>query len=161
VAMIFGLTGACRRDEMYNMKLEDVQVMDSLCVVKIPNTKTNVERTFTIENKYLEVINLYIKVRPDKASSNNFFLNYRKGKCINQVIGRNTIGKMPEVIATFLQLPNAKLYTGHSFKRASATLLADAGAGMTVLKRHGGLRSSNVAEGYIENSLQNKRKISN
>lgn len=62
-------------------------------------------------------------------------------------------------IAQYLNLPDANLYTGHAFRRTSATLLADSGADITTLKRHGGWRSSNVAEGYIENSVDNKLKI--
>ncbi|EFA04789.1 hypothetical protein TcasGA2_TC014838 [Tribolium castaneum] len=65
-----------------------------------------------------------------------------------------------EMIAQFLKLPNDIEYTGHSFRRSSATLLANAGADLSVLKRHGGWRSSSVAEGYIEDSLQNKIHIS-
>jgi hypothetical protein len=38
--------------------------------------------------------------------------------------------------------------------------LADAGADITVLKRHGGWRSNTVAEGYIEDSVQNKLEVS-
>jgi hypothetical protein len=38
--------------------------------------------------------------------------------------------------------------------------LADAGADITVLKRHGGWRSNTVAEGYIVDSVQNKLEVS-
>lgn len=59
----------------------------------------------------------------------------------------------------YLKLDNANLYTGHSFRRTSATLLADSGANITAIKRHGGWLSDKVAEGYIEESVGNKRKI--
>ena len=52
-------------------------------------------------------------------------------------------------------------YTGHSFRRCSASFLADSGADLSVLKRHGGWKSTTVAEGYIENSMENKIKIAN
>ncbi|KAJ8915477.1 hypothetical protein NQ315_003240 [Exocentrus adspersus] len=45
-------------------------------------------------------------------------------------------------------------------KRSSATLLAEAGADLSVLKRHGGWRSDSVAEGYIKQSVKNKIQIS-
>ncbi|CAK1541969.1 unnamed protein product [Leptosia nina] len=67
---------------------------------------------------------------------------------------------MPKEVATFLNLPEAHEYTGHSFRRSSATLLADSGAELLTLKRHGGWRSSSVAEGYIDDSLRNKEEIS-
>ncbi|XP_045471427.1 uncharacterized protein LOC123678443 [Harmonia axyridis] len=69
-------------------------------------------------------------------------------------------GTFPRQIAAFLKLENATSYTGHCFRRTSASLLADSGATIDVLKRHGGWKSSNVAEGYIESSIKNKQKIS-
>lgn len=102
----------------------------------------------------------YAALRSTKAKTNRFFLNYQNGKCTSQPIGRNKFGMMPKQIATFLNLQNAHEYTGHSFRRSSATLLADSGADILTLKRHGGWRSSNVAEGYIHDSVRNKEKIS-
>ena len=67
---------------------------------------------------------------------------------------------MPKTIAVWLGLENPELYTGHTFRRSSATLLANSGANITTLKRHGGWKSEQVAEGYIEDSIGNKRKIS-
>lgn len=43
-------------------------------------------------------------------------------------------------------------------RRTSATLLIDVGANIESLKRHGGWKSSCVAEGYIEDSLRNKNE---
>lgn len=68
---------------------------------------------------------------------------------------------MPKDIAEFLSLPEPELYTGHSFRRTSATLLVDGGADLTTLKRHGGWKSNVVAEGYIEDLLNNKKKSVN
>lgn len=68
---------------------------------------------------------------------------------------------MPQQIARYLKLPNPESFTGHSFRRSAATLIADYGANITTLKRLGGWRSTSVAEGYIEESVQNKAKISN
>ncbi|KAJ8982936.1 hypothetical protein NQ317_005251 [Molorchus minor] len=41
------------------------------------------------------------------------------------------------------------------------TLLADAGVDITTIKRHAGWKSTTVAEGYVENSIENKTKIAN
>ncbi|KAJ6647340.1 hypothetical protein Bhyg_02562 [Pseudolycoriella hygida] len=53
--------------------------------------------------------------------------------------------------------PNS--YTGHSFRRSSTTLLVEGGADLVTVKRHAGWRSSSAAEGYIQNSVKNKRRI--
>ena len=73
------------------------------------------------------------------------------------MIGVHKIGKMPQDIAKFSALPNPNEYTGHLFRRTSATLFVDAGGNMESLKRHGGWKSGNVAERYIEQSIQNTK----
>lgn len=91
----------------------------------------------------------------------SFFLNYQKGKCTQQSIGVNKFGGMPQKIAKFLKLPSPERFTGHAFRRMSATLLSDAGADLTIIKCHGGWKSDQVVEGYIEDSIQNKKRICN
>lgn len=70
------------------------------------------------------------------------------------------MGSIPKQIAEYLGLPDAKLYTGHCFRRSSATILVDAGGDLLELKRHGGWRSSTVAEGYVDDSINNKTATS-
>lgn len=166
LGMIMGIAGACRREELYQMKIQDIQDSGSFIRVHIPNTKTNIERTFIITNvdngtiNYLEYYRKYLKLRPENAKSSNFFLAMRNGKVTNQVVGRNTIGSWPSKIAKCLNLPDPHLYTGHGFRRSSATLLVNKGVDILGLKRHGGWRSSSVAEGYVADSLENKLEFS-
>jgi hypothetical protein len=54
---------------------------------------------------------------------------------------------------------SGNLKHGHCFRRNSTTFLADADANLSNVKRHGGWKSTSVAEGYIENSIQNKINI--
>lgn len=149
VALIFGISGACRREELSQIKMQDIEQHADIMLVKIPNTKTKIPRSFTVDGAFRSIVAKYEALRPKHASSDRFFLNFQKGKCTMQVIGKNKFGKMPSDIAKYLQLPNADHYTGHSFRRTSATLLADSGADLTTLKRHGGWKSSTVAEGNI------------
>ena len=65
---------------------------------------------------------------------------------------------MPCQIATFLKLDQPRLYTGHCFQRLSASI-SDTGADFAEIERHGGWKSATVAEGYIDNSVQNRIKI--
>lgn len=106
----------------------------------------------------MEIIRKYVRLRPLQTDHRRFFLAYRKGQCIKQPVGINTFGAIPKNIALFLGLPDSSGYTGHCFRRSSASLLADSGADILTLKRHGAWKSSTVAEGYVENSLENKRK---
>lgn len=60
---------------------------------------------------------------------------------------------MPKEVAKYLNLQNPEQYTGHCYRRTSATMLVNAGGDITSLKRHGGWKSTEVAEGYIDNTF--------
>jgi hypothetical protein len=62
----------------------------------------------------------------------------------------------PEVQETATE---AEKYTGHSLRRSSAAILVDAGTDITDLKRHGGWKSTTVAEGYIDTSINFLAKV--
>lgn len=156
------MAGACRRDELTKMSLRDIDDKGSMLIVKIPDSKTNKSRMFTVTNddahdiNYLEIYRKYLKLRPLGLLSDRLFFKYAKGVCIKQPVGVNTIAKVPTEVANFLNLPNPETYTGHCFRRTSATLLVEAGGNITQLKRHGGWKSSTVAEGYIDDSISGK-----
>lgn len=151
-----GIMGACRCNELKEMDIGNLQDLSSAILVNVPNTKTKIVRNFTITGNFYAIVKKYISLRPPDVQCSSFFLNYQKGKCTSQKIGINKFSMMGKQIATFLNLPNPELYTGHSFRRSSATLLVDAGGDITALKRHGGWKSTAVAEGYIDNSMKNK-----
>lgn len=166
VAMIIGLSGACRREELTNMLVENVIDEGSVFRITLPNTKTKVMREFFVTSgnipglNMVELVRQYVKIRPCNTNHLRFFVTYRNKKCTKQPVGIHTFGKMPKVIATFLNLPRPEEYTGHCFRRSSASFLADSGADLCTVKRHGGWKSNTVAEGYIENSKEQKKKIS-
>lgn len=165
VAAIFGIAGACRREELMKLTVDDVEDKEDLLVVSIKATKTNVSRKFVIcdpgneKISYLGLFRKYVALRPAATPHRRFFIQYKAGKCSQQCVGINTFGKMPTNIAGFLRLPNPEMYTGHCFRRSSATMLAESGSNITNIKRHGGWKSTSVAESYIEDSLQNKKRI--
>lgn len=163
IAMI-GIAGGCRREELYSMALNDIQDTGTQLIVTIPQTKTNVKRVFTIINEieginFLEIYRRYLALRPKNFQDDCLFVGYRNGRCIQQRVGIHTVGAMPKKIAEYLKLENPEKYTGHCFRRTSATLLANAGVDSSVLKRHGGWKSSAVAEKYVEDAIEGKTKI--
>lgn len=115
------------------MRTQDIEDTGKILIINISDTKTHTDRTFVVTNE-----------------------RYSKGRCFNQNVGINKIGEIPSKIAQFLGKNDPKKYTGHTFRRTSATLLADSGSNITCIKRHGGWKSTSVAEGYIEDSLTNK-----
>lgn len=159
VASIFGLFGACRREELCKLTLDDIEKSENSLLIHILETKTNVRRSFCIVGSYMNYYHKYAALRPATVTHRRFFLNYVNDKCTVQPVGINTFGKIPTNIAEFLKLPDPKQFTGHCFRRSSASLLADSGANLITIKRHGGWKSSAVAEGYIEDSITNKNKI--
>lgn len=139
--------------------MSDIEDLGKAVLIKINDTKTKKQRSFTITGEFLKIFAKYTALRPQGLCEQRFFLNFQKNKCTRQVVGVNKIGSIPKQVALFLQLKNPEQYTGHSYRRSSATILVDAGADLATLKRHGGWRSSTVAEGYIGDSLNNKINI--
>lgn len=160
-----GVAGACRGNELVELSIHNVTDLGSSILVNIKNTKNNIDRVFVVKNSVNNPVDLiklcrnYMALRKPDTNHSRFFVQYKDGKCTTQPIGKNTFGQLPKKIATFLQLPEPSLYTGHCFRRTSASLLADSGANVDVLKRHGGWKSSSVAEGYVESSINNKKMI--
>lgn len=161
--LIFGVAGALRKDELLNLETTDIKDLDHKFIVNIRANKTNTKRVFTIvENEtksLLCIIKKYINLRPANTQHKRFFIYYNNNKCTRQPVGINTFSKIPSIIATFLNLQDPNLYTGHCFRRSSASILSDSGADFSAIKRLGGWKSTSVAEGYIENSISNKDKV--
>lgn len=155
--MILGITGAIRREELRNLTIRDIEHHTNMILIKIPRTKNDVARKFTVDGDFYNIFKKYEALRPKETVSDRFFLCLRDGKCTQQVIGINTFGAMPKTIATYLGLTNPDTYTGHSFRHTSATMLADVGADLLTLKRHGGWKSDKVAMGYVEDSIEKKK----
>jgi integrase len=166
VILIMGIFGGCRCDELCKMMINDVEehfeAVNPTLVVKIPITKTGVSRSFTVvENgmgiNFLDIYKKYKERRP--IPDGRLFLQSRKGTITRQVLGVNSIAKVPGQIAEYLKLPERGSFTGHSLRRTSATLLADSGADILTLKRHGSWKSNSVAESYVSASKTSKLEI--
>lgn len=162
VVLIFGIHGACRKSELCNLMVSDIENTGSMAVVTLRDTKTKRNRIFVVTNECngYDYFKTYFALRPQRVKHDRFFLQYRMGKCSTQPAGINTFSKIPQQIAEFLNLNNTNLYTGHYFRRTSTTLLANSGVDVQVLKRHGGWRSTKTAEGYVEENIHDKISIS-
>uniref|UniRef100_A0A6P7H825 Uncharacterized protein LOC114347331 n=1 Tax=Diabrotica virgifera virgifera TaxID=50390 RepID=A0A6P7H825_DIAVI len=160
VALIFGVSGALKKDELLKLETNNVQDLGSKFLVIIKASKTHTNRIFTIvdneANTIINAIKSYISLRPAHSPHKRFFIFYKNSKCSTQPVGINTFSKIPSVIAKFLKLEHPHLYTGHYFRHSSASILCDSGAELSAINRLGGWKSTAVAEGYIDNSMQNK-----
>lgn len=95
--------------------MKDIARYDYMYYVTVPadKTKTNKANSFAITGPLLDIVRRYEKLRPSHVTIDKFFINYQKGKCTNQAIGRNKFYKMSHRTAEYLELPNAHLYTGN------------------------------------------------
>ncbi|KAJ3643753.1 hypothetical protein Zmor_026442 [Zophobas morio] len=94
-----------RRDELTKLTVDNIEEKSFILVVKIPDSQTYSERTFTIT--YLEYIGKYKKyaaLRPVNASTSRFFYKNAKGKCTTQVVDINKLGAMQSILPKFLNL---------------------------------------------------------
>ncbi|XP_059053089.1 uncharacterized protein LOC131847527 [Achroia grisella] len=149
VALIFGIKGACRANELLNITVNDVKKQsDQLLFVKMTDSITKMDRSFTVPDEYKSIVEKYQALRPNNVENNRFFIRYQNGKCYKHVIGKNKFSSMPQEIANYLKLPDSKLYTGHCFRRTAAALLAESGNAPSnkQKKRHGERKSSKTTK---------------
>lgn len=97
------------------MKLEDVQDLNDKFLVSIQHNKNEYPGQFVIGNLFYNKVKHYISLRPTEPFTDRFFIQYSKGKCTRQVIGKNKIREVPQIIASYLKLPNPKKYTGQNW----------------------------------------------
>jgi hypothetical protein len=87
VVLIIGITGVCRRQELLNLKVNDVEDLGEFMKIMLPITKTKVPHEFTVTKGYFKDLNLvdmvrkYATLRPYHTPHARFFINYKKGRC--------------------------------------------------------------------------------
>lgn len=91
-----------------------------------------------------------------KSATGRLFCQFRNDSFTRMPIGKTSIAVVPKQIALFLRLDGARLYTGHALRVSSATILADEGADVLTLKRHGRWTSDSIAEGYVRDSKHSR-----
>lgn len=166
VACLIGVHCALRISELAYLDFEDVRVDGPNYVIHIGKSKTDqagVGHDFIIAPSVLEDvcpcrhISSYIELFD--CRSGRFFKRIgNNGKPCAQAVGVNKIAKFPQTIADFLGVNGN--FTGHTFRRSSATILADHGASVMQLKRLGRWRSSTVAESYVDSGKKAKTEAS-
>jgi hypothetical protein len=142
-----------------------VEDLTKYIVVTLRETKNLTTRSFTITDygcsfKPCAIYLKYAALRPQKSKDLRLFLTYRNGKCVALNAGQHTVGTKPKKIAEYLGLQEPVLYTGHSLRRTGATMVVDAGGDTLTLKRAGAWKSTQIAESYVDDSINRKIDIS-
>lgn len=191
VALIIGVFGGCRTQELVDMCFDDIVYEAGVYKVLIAKSKTDpagVGHSFYVSpscksNRKLSplifasqyflvyyvvsgvacpvmLIRTYIDCFTVDCRFGRFFRMVNNGKATSRPIGKNLLAKYPRMCAEALGKPSVKDFTGHAFRRTSATIVADSGASMVALKRHGRWKSDKVAEGYVAESKTSKMIVS-
>lgn len=156
VALVLGICGSCKRDELKNLTMDDIQDVGTAILVKIPTPKKKVPRKFIVTGHFYNIYKKYADLRPpDITEHNQFFTHYQGGKRTRLPTGINKFGSMAKQIATYLNLPDPENYTGHCFRRSSATFIEEAGTITTVTSSS---MEDRIIDIPIPNSTSNKMK---
>ena len=164
LGVIVGLLyyGILRCSECMMIKVEDVKILwDGKIEVTFnhPRKRRNEGFKYWIPAVYENIFQRYLgELKEGVDGSSRFLKNYnqKSGKRF-QNTGKNSINGTVKVCCQVLGI-SMDGYTSHAFRRSAATNLADAGVGLTNLKRHGQWKSPAAAEGYISNSLPLRRE---
>jgi len=165
VAMILAINGFTRKAELLSIEFESLKFSADgtalmVTVNRLKQSGPPEPSTFAITEQYcVNIVRRYLDCFDQNARKGRLFRYTIGGKGTMKVIGINTVAKVPKSIAEYLKKDNANKYTSHCFRRTAATLLAESGASLPIMKIAGGWKSSTVAEGYIQKSDHTKRKI--
>ncbi|KAH0813878.1 hypothetical protein GEV33_008913 [Tenebrio molitor] len=99
VALVIGINGACSRQELCKLKINDVEDLGSAALIKIPDARTKKTRMFTITGEFYEIYKKYATLRPSNAYERRFFLNYQNGKCTVQPVGGCGLNPLDHAVA--------------------------------------------------------------
>ena len=97
----------------------------------------------------VQIFQKILLLRPDQMPTDRATLKYSKGKCIKQVVGVNTFGKCPFLVAKYLNLPDREIH-GPRVSVDVVTIMTNNGMNVKELERQAGWKSSTVAAAYVE-----------
>lgn len=117
VVAIIGTMGNCRICELHDLTIEDCEDFGTALMITIKSHQSRYPRQFTISGEYYQYCKSYLNLRPENGTNKSFFLNYQRGKCTSQCIGKNKFAVLGKQIAKFLNLPDAELYCGSSLRK--------------------------------------------
>ena len=170
IAALVAIQGALRISEVVNIGYDDVTFLNNASMsIRIKCSKTDQAGkgysfiiTPNVNAQLYAVLRMRTYMELIETKNGRLFRSATKaGKLGKQPIGVNSMAAIPRFIATFLELPNVDEFSGHSFRRTSATLLSEKGMGLLELKQHGRWKSTAVCERYVDNTVVKKMKTSN
>lgn len=171
VAVILGFYGGLRCADLVSLCCEDLEYNDTCgywVAYKVSKQKGEIiQNKFNVPPTHCSIVQTYCqKLTSCGLFTGRLFKCYRVNKTSGcgyytaQPMGVHVLSKIPLKVAEFLQLPEKNRYTGHAMRRSAASTLAEAGASSSDLKTHFNWRSEQTALKYIDNTNNQKLKVS-
>lgn len=168
-ALIVSFSGGLRSADLVGLETEHLQFEETTgfwVTYKVSKQKQIINNKFNVPLQYTKYLQNYLNKLENCGSKNGRLLKSMRKKLdgstyyTNQNMGINQIQKFSLKIANFLKLPDAHSFTSHSFKRSSATAVAEAGASTSMMKSHFNWQNESTAIKYIENTKKQKLAVS-
>jgi len=169
---LVGFFGLARNSELVNITWEDIDVQPEGIWVLIHRVKCDADRKLCkiliprCKGHRIVPADIFLSYRDAilsaRLSSPRVFMQWRKrpGKWVNQPMGKESIRKVPGIVANYL-FPgkNNAGFRGHSWRPSGATALAAYGGSVIQLQTAGGWRSVRVASTYVHESPAARKDI--
>lgn len=163
------ISGGLRTAEVRDLSFSDVVQNEETYTVKLLRKKQRGEKkksSFIVPASFSSHIKNYLlavsAVLPElsgpliKGTPTN---KDNISRFVNQPMGINKLYSIGKDVALKLQLDNSESYTGHCFRRTSATIAADSGATAQQMQRAFGWKSASTAQKYVEESTAGARAM--
>ncbi|KAK8797509.1 hypothetical protein WA158_005855 [Blastocystis sp. Blastoise] len=160
--MSLAISGGCRCEELHGLHYNDLHWMPDKLEVFIQHSKVDQAGkgfSFYVLNSVGNIINLYSIIKKYHDQLNDIshqnpplFICVRNGRFIKQPVGINTLYSFPLKITNHLNIENKEEFSGHSFRRTFATILATRGLNAFEIMKAGRWASAETAKRYIDYS---------
>jgi integrase len=155
--------GLLRLSEIENLQFENIKFENSVCFITINRKKQpGVSRNtfFAIDDpNCVKVLQVYCSFFEENDRKGRFLRYFHSGKGTQRNVGKNRIAEYPKRVAEQLGLSPIG-YTGHCWRRTTATLLAETDISLMQFKNAGGWHSDRVCQEYVAESTREKLQIS-
>ena len=172
---LVGYAGFLRFDELSNLKESDVQILEEHMELFIESSKTDqyrdgawvvIARTasklcpVTMMERYLNLGQIAGQDLPDLPLFRGI-TNTRGGGKLRKS-GGLSYSRMREVVLEMLSAVglDKRRFGLHSLRSGGASAAANAGVPDRMFKRHGRWRSENAKDGYVQDALDERLKVS-
>src|SRR3990167_3529220 len=151
-----GFFGAFRRSELIDITWESISFVKEGIEILIERSKTDQGGegqvcAIPFGDGFLCPVTALITWREQsRCESGHVFRHIKKGMVSNESIQPRQVNALIKSIAKVCEIPDAKNYSGHSFRRGFASEASKNNVPFASIKRQGRWRSDSTVMGYID-----------